>query len=201
METPYRIVTRDRKSGLTVMSRDSYHETPLDRDAAEKLVAFETAIFPDLYGPDADMVQTAEPIPPSPASVAQQWISSTQAVRLTSGEQIAACLHMVANLVEQVGEIEETRLMLVFQPSRGFLLDRDDKPVKATIDALAHAVGTYADMSEMSGGQWHYTTNHRPDSLEGVSVYTSVSAPVTPDPAEAAAEVPDELSPVEDGPR
>lgn len=114
-----------------------------------------------------------------PARVAHRWLGSRAEIYLTSGDHIAACLRLVADRLERIGEIHETSMQITFHPSHAL----PEEARRSAADAIAAEVGTYAQPTEMSSGSWQYTTNHRVDSIDAVQAYVGIKAP-EPEPVD-----------------
>lgn len=122
-----------------------------------------------------------------PARIANRWLRETMAdsipVKLSSGEEIAACLRLVADRVEDLGPLASSHLSIQLQATEH---ERDEDLRRATVDAIAIRLGHSAQPSPMGNGSWHYSTQHRDDSARAVGIFTSMKAP-EPDETELVA--------------
>ncbi len=97
---------------------------------------------------------------------------TTRYVQLTPDQAAAALLELAIKI--QTAKVDTLSMRVDF----GCLEFGD----VAAVDAIAHALGTYAVPQKMGSGTWHHTTYHRNDSPGGVGINTPIPAPIHHDP-------------------
>ncbi|WP_427422711.1 hypothetical protein [Lysinibacillus fusiformis] len=146
----YRIVVRDRESGEVVKVRTEYEGEPLTREAAQSLVAFEAAMWPE-----SSTTQAVEPIPPSVETVAARWLADEEPDTLSGSEAVAAALRLLADRIEKVDPIIQVKLdvnLHVFAPTPA-------EEVRV-VNAFAEAAGRTTSWTHLTTGGHQVRTGH-----------------------------------------
>lgn len=171
----YRIAIRNRESGETVEIVNNYDGQPLTLESAHAFAALRRALLPNVFGDDKGtlLIDVEEIEPEQPQSVAERWLAGEH-IYPKSGEQIAACLRWLADMIADVGHLPSVYLTVGMQvtTAHGGSVHADRM---AAVDEISAALGQTAADDETSY------------SMRGGHHYVAVYAPHTkPTPAQVA---------------